>query len=241
MSDECIFAVAGKPAPKGSWQLNQSTGRMFQSNANAQRKWVKEIRNAAREMLVEPYGAQVPVRCDVLFVMQRGKTVKRPLPSVKPDIDKLLRTVYDALTGIAWVDDAQVCAGYAGMIYAGGRDYERVLALWDEMLMGLEDADGAIIRVAPLRDAVDIASDWARLDNVWRWCNVAVHPYLSLASGIGGLDLGVERGSGGRARAVCYVEREICAAAILAARMAEGRISDAPILVRLANIQCSTV
>lgn len=58
---------------------------------------------------------------------------------------------------------------------------------------------------------------------------MASHPYVSIASGIGGLDLGVERGSSGTAFPVCYVENEITAASVLAARMAEGALPEAPI------------
>ena len=53
--------------------------------------------------------------------------------------------------------------------------------------------------------------------------------YISIASGIGGLDLGVELGSNGNAIPVCYVEIEATAAAVLAARMGEGALPEAPI------------
>lgn len=57
-------------------------------------------------------------------------------------------------------------------------------------------------------------------------CSVAIHS-ISLFSGIGGLDLGVELATG--SRVVCYVEREAFAASILAARMRDGAIAPAPI------------
>lgn len=50
---------------------------------------------------------------------------------------------------------------------------------------------------------------------------------ISLFAGVGGLDLGVELASG--SRVVCYVERESFSASILAARMRDGAIADAPI------------
>jgi crossover junction endodeoxyribonuclease RusA len=38
-------------------------------------------------------------------------TVRRePYPAKKPDVDKLLRAVCDALSGIAFIDDAQIVA-----------------------------------------------------------------------------------------------------------------------------------
>ena len=52
---------------------------------------------------------------------------------------------------------------------------------------------------------------------------------LSLCSGYGGLDLGLDIATGGATRTVCYVEREAFAAAILAARMEEKALDAAPV------------
>jgi DNA (cytosine-5)-methyltransferase 1 len=52
---------------------------------------------------------------------------------------------------------------------------------------------------------------------------------ISLCSGVGGLDLGVELATGGAARVVCHVEREAFAAAILAARMEDEAVAAAPV------------
>lgn len=65
--------------------------------------------------------------------------------------------------------------------------------------------------------------------------SVAPHTrVLSLCSGYGGLELGL-RLAGLRARTVCYVEREITAAGVLAARIADGALDDAPIWSDLAT------
>ena len=58
--------------------------------------------------------------------------------------------------------------------------------------------------------------------------NVALHPYISLCSGIGGLDLAVRDALPG-ARCVLYVERDLTAAAVLAARMEDETLDAAPI------------
>ena len=52
---------------------------------------------------------------------------------------------------------------------------------------------------------------------------------LSICAGTGGLDLGVELGSGGAVRTVCYIEREARSAEVLAARMAEEALAPAPV------------
>lgn len=58
--------------------------------------------------------------------------------------------------------------------------------------------------------------------------NTYENNYISLFSGYGGLDLAV-RCALPEARCVCFVEREAPAAAILAARMEDGGLEDAPI------------
>jgi crossover junction endodeoxyribonuclease RusA len=52
----------------------------------------------------------VPVRVLVEFFIAKGDSIpkKRLYPSVKPDVDKLLRAVLDSLTGVAFHDDGQV-------------------------------------------------------------------------------------------------------------------------------------
>lgn len=49
-----------------------------------------------------------PLRFTVEFVMPRGSTVRRAEHTVKPDLSKLIRSTEDALTGVAWLDDAQI-------------------------------------------------------------------------------------------------------------------------------------
>lgn len=52
---------------------------------------------------------------------------------------------------------------------------------------------------------------------------------LSLCAGIGGIELGLKLAMGNGYRTVCYVEGEIPCASILAARMQDGTLCDAPI------------
>lgn len=51
---------------------------------------------------------------------------------------------------------------------------------------------------------------------------------LAICAGIGGLELGIHRVCPAY-RTVCYVEREAYSAAVLASRMAQGQLSDAPV------------
>jgi Holliday junction resolvase RusA-like endonuclease len=61
---------------------------------------------------------QGPLDCSITFVLPRPQSMvwkTRDMPRArhakKPDRDNLDKAVMDALKGIAWIDDAQVCDG----------------------------------------------------------------------------------------------------------------------------------
>lgn len=60
-----------------------------------------------------------PVRVEATFFMPRPKTVKRLLPSVAPDLDKLQRALGDALSvdSQALEDDALICEWASFKVY----------------------------------------------------------------------------------------------------------------------------
>jgi Holliday junction resolvase RusA-like endonuclease len=66
-----------------------------------------------------PHVAIGPVKVQITFHLPRPKSrpKRHTHPDVRPDLDKLQRAVLDALTGIAWRDDAQVCAIAAEKCY----------------------------------------------------------------------------------------------------------------------------
>ncbi|MEU9515896.1 RusA family crossover junction endodeoxyribonuclease [Micromonospora sp. NPDC048169] len=102
----CIF-VPGVPAPQGS-KRHVGRGRMIESSTvvGLWRERVALAVHAERWPLLTG-----PVAVDLSFVMPRPKSTpkRRTPPAIKrPDLDKLERAILDALTGIAFVDDAQV-------------------------------------------------------------------------------------------------------------------------------------
>lgn len=115
------FAVVGKPQPKGStrafvvgWKPGQKARpQTVTTSDNPKLKaWEKSIKVVATDVFMgEPIEGAVQVR--MVFNLLRPASVSpldRPHPTVAPDTDKLARAVLDALTGIAYDDDAQVVA-----------------------------------------------------------------------------------------------------------------------------------
>lgn len=95
------FHVAGDPVPQGSMQVFNN--RLVHVKSARLKAWRQSIETA--------YPGDVfdgPITIKAVFSIERPKTVKRPHPSVKPDLDKLTRGLLDALTGRAYRDDSQV-------------------------------------------------------------------------------------------------------------------------------------
>ncbi|RAV34905.1 RusA family crossover junction endodeoxyribonuclease [Corynebacterium heidelbergense] len=99
--------VPGVPAPQGSKSGFVRGGRCVLVESS---KKVSPWRAAvARAFTGEP--ATGPLRLFVEFVMPRPKNLgdkTAPPMDVRPDLDKLLRSTCDGMTGAAYADDSQV-------------------------------------------------------------------------------------------------------------------------------------
>lgn len=98
------FFVKGRPVPQGS--LKFIHGRPIHARATDLAVWRADIARNAELFGFKPITSAVRVEMD--FVMSKPKSAKRMFPSVKPDLDKLIRAVLDGLTGVAYEDDSQV-------------------------------------------------------------------------------------------------------------------------------------
>jgi crossover junction endodeoxyribonuclease RusA len=75
--------------------------------------WRQEIAGVAQSaMRLSNFGLleNVPVAVEAAFYFDKPKSAKKSLKYkiTKPDCDKLLRGLFDALTGIVFKDDAQI-------------------------------------------------------------------------------------------------------------------------------------
>jgi len=111
-----LFNVAGLPVPQGS--LKMMNGNIVHVKDKELREWRINIGNTARNCGVEIAQKEVGVIMNIMFCLPKPKSVKRVIPSTRPDLDKLIRAVLDALTGIAYIDDGQVVEITASKIYS---------------------------------------------------------------------------------------------------------------------------
>jgi len=132
--------VEGRPVPQGSMtaSYNRKLGvaHVHHVQGTALAQWRASIREACkRKGYTDP--PVTPVRVRITFAMPRpkehmvlrgGRYVVRAsyiwrVPTSPPDIDKLIRGVLDALTGMMYHDDSQVVEVHARKVYASGDPY----------------------------------------------------------------------------------------------------------------------
>ena len=129
--------VAGTPRPAGSKRAfrNRGPGRKFiiADDCKAGPAWKAMVKLLAREYWAGKPAIAGPVLLILDFKVSRPKrhfgtganagriktVFVKAWPTVKPDTTKFVRAVEDALTGVAWNDDAQVVRQIAQKRYAG--------------------------------------------------------------------------------------------------------------------------
>jgi len=109
------FSVDGKPIPQGSMKFIRP-GVMIHSRAAELALWRALVAQEAKKHIGVPL--EEPIALEAHFRLIRGKSVKRPFPTVPPDLDKLLRSIMDAGTSVIWLDDAQVTQISCSKTYA---------------------------------------------------------------------------------------------------------------------------
>ena len=117
---EVSFSITGDPASQGSHAIMQ--GRIVQVNSKKHKAWRTAIVNEVIATLPadwEPIDG--PCELIVNFYMAKPASVKRSSPSVAPDLDKLVRSVGDALAiaGV-YTDDSRIVRISARKLYAQG-------------------------------------------------------------------------------------------------------------------------
>ncbi len=113
------FFVAGIPAPQGSKRAFVRGNRAVLVESSAKvRPWRDAVRHEAADAMngAVPWDGAVTVT--VTFYFPKPASVRRPLPTVRPDLDKLIRSTLDGLKdGGAYTDDARVVQIVPAKVY----------------------------------------------------------------------------------------------------------------------------
>jgi crossover junction endodeoxyribonuclease RusA len=108
------FAVAGHPVTQGSKRGFVVNGRavLVEAGGDRHRLWRHAVNDQARRTWTSP-PLTGPVVLELVFRLQRPASHPKrrrtwPVGARSGDVDKLARLAADALTGIAYLDDAQI-------------------------------------------------------------------------------------------------------------------------------------
>ena len=101
--------IAGHPRTKGSFvPVKAGAFTKLRPAGKYTRAWCDHAKAVLLDQWKHPL-LEGPVRVDFLFLLPKPKTVTRPKPTGRfdGDLDKLIRGILDAGTGVVYVDDSQ--------------------------------------------------------------------------------------------------------------------------------------
>lgn len=116
LNADLMLIVHGTPGPQGSKKAigtrrSKKTGKQVTILAESSKKvapWREAVADAATKAGFTPMRG--PLEVQMVFTLQPPQRMPkgRVYPTCYPDTSKLFRSTEDALTGLAWGDDAQV-------------------------------------------------------------------------------------------------------------------------------------
>jgi crossover junction endodeoxyribonuclease RusA len=117
------FVIPGDPRPQGSKQAFRRGDKIaLVETTKGLKQWRQQITMTASQTagLAKLQIFEGPVQVRVMFNLRKPPSVRRLKPLVKPDLDKLLRALFDGITDskAVWTDDAQVITVLASKRYA---------------------------------------------------------------------------------------------------------------------------
>ena len=167
------FTVYGTPIPQGSTKAFIPKGwkrAIITADNKKTKPWRQEIAQTAQAEMgkLKMLEREIPVTVRCEFFFAKPKSTKKSVfaKTTKPDLDKLARSLLDALTGIVFEDDSQVTMLVVSKGFGNPRaeisvtadvleeDYEPEQAAVPDRSCGLEAilAFEAESRLPPLRE-----------------------------------------------------------------------------------------
>ena len=123
--------------PRQRTRVIQTNGKAFAHNYTPKNDPVNgfkaTVRMAAEKVFAGRSPIVGPIAIEVLFVMPRpenqfwkSKPMPRSLHTKKPDVDNCFKSLSDALNGLLWLDDSQICDCKMKKVIASGSEQPHV-------------------------------------------------------------------------------------------------------------------
>ena len=135
------FEISGEPVAKARPRAAKTkSGQVYMYTPKNTRDFEYMIRKRAEQVFKKPL--QCPLSLTVIFLMPRPKYLTwktKPMPMVpaprQPDIDNCIKSVTDAMIGVAYADDNQITILHAYKRYhAGGEGPKTTIIVEGDIL-----------------------------------------------------------------------------------------------------------
>lgn len=118
------FSVFGIPTPKGSKRAFVVKGRpiVTESAGEKLKDWSRRVSEVVQSVAGSQPALDGAIKAEVFFTLPRPKSGRKAdtWHMKRPDLDKLLRALFDECSGALFADDAQVAEIRAMKVYARG-------------------------------------------------------------------------------------------------------------------------
>ncbi len=118
------ITVYGDPKPQGSkrgFVTKHGKVALVEQAGKPLKDWRNAVTLTAAYQAEQQHWERTtkPVSVEIEFRLYRPQKPRYPLPAVRPDLDKLIRSVLDSITAAhnIWNDDSQACRIHATKIY----------------------------------------------------------------------------------------------------------------------------
>ena len=102
------------PEPKGRPKFSFKTRHAYTPSKT------RNYENELKKLIKQSYSGMIlasAIHIDVCFYLKKPKSVKRLLPTVKPDLDNYEKSLFDAMNNIVYVDDALIVSKVSSKAY----------------------------------------------------------------------------------------------------------------------------
>lgn len=116
--DDLRFTVPGEPQGKGRPRASSRGGIVRMYTPSKTKDGEAAVRSAALEAMAGrkpiegPVSVSIQIRHAIRKSWTKGKRqdalLNKIVPTIKSDLDNILKLYFDALNGVAWIDDVQV-------------------------------------------------------------------------------------------------------------------------------------
>ncbi len=118
-----VFVVPGTPVAKARPRVVRRAGKVMTHTPKNTVDFENRVRFAARDAGARPLEGPVSIEIEARWPLPRSRYRKRgPVPvewrTKAPDLDNVVKSVTDALNGIAYADDSQVAEIRAWKVHA---------------------------------------------------------------------------------------------------------------------------